>query len=92
MRMSKEQFNNALIAIWEAKINIEDDCQLRVLAAISHALHISEAQLWDLKRPEIKQLINGLDRSGRSSLRKVAQSEQITPSVEKLRIRYHSFN
>ena len=92
MRMSKEQFDNALIAIWEAKIDIENDCQLSVLAAISHAFHISEAQLWDLKKPELKRVISSLDRSGRSSLRKVAQSEQITPSVEKLKIRYHSFN
>jgi hypothetical protein len=85
MKMSQEQFDNALIAIWDAKINIEDDCQLRVLAAISLALHISEERLWDLKRPQIKRLISGLDRSGRSSLRKVAQSEHISPSFEKLK-------
>jgi len=88
MKMSKEQFDDALVAIWDGKINIEDDCQLRVLAAISRALRISEAQLWNLKRPQIKRVINGLDRSGRNSLMKVAQSEDITPSVEKLR---HSF-
>ena len=90
MRFSKGQFDNALIAVWEGKINIEDDCQLRVLAAICVALRISEAQLWNLKRPQIKRFINGLDRSGRSSLRKVAQSEQITPSVDKLKRSYTS--
>ena len=85
MKMSKEQFDDALVAIWDGKINIEDDCQLRVLAAISLALRISEERLWNFKRPQIKRLISGLDRSGRSSLRKVAQSEHISPSVEKLK-------
>ena len=85
MKMSKEQFDNALIAIWEGRINIQDDCHLSVLAAISCALHIPEERLWKLKQPQIKRLISGLDRSGRSSLRKVAQSEHISPSVEKLK-------
>ena len=85
MKMSQEQFDNALIAIWEGKINIQDDCHLSVLAAISCALHIPEERLWKLKQPQIKRLISGLDRSGRSSLRKVAQSEHISPSVEKLK-------
>jgi len=85
MKMSKDQFDNALIAIWEGKINIGDDCHLSVLAAISCALHIPEERLWKLKQPQIKRLIDGLDRSGRSSLRKVAQSEYITPSIKKLR-------
>lgn len=88
MRMSKEQFDDALVAIWEGKINIQDDCHLSVLAAISRALRISEEQLWNLKRPRMRRFINGLDRSERNSLRKVAQSEDVTPSVEKLR---HSF-
>jgi hypothetical protein len=85
MKMSKDQFDNALIAIWDGKINLEDDCHLMVLAAISRALRISEEQLWDLKRPQIKRFINGLDRSGRMSLRVAAQSEDIKTSVEKLR-------
>ena len=37
MRMSKEQFDDALVAIWEGKINIQDDCQLRVPAATTSA-------------------------------------------------------
>ena len=85
MKMSQEQFDNALIAIWEGKINIQDDCHLSVLAAICCALHIPEERLWKLKQPQIKRLISGLDRSGRNSLRKVAQSEHISPSVEKLK-------